>query len=210
MKPKCDVLLLDSAFEFNLRRYNGVVFIGATNRADLLDPALMRPGRFDRKVTVPLPGLDARAKILQIHLAKRNVDPEIDTVQFAKNLPGMSGAELANICNEASAISVRRGVTVIETEDVINAVDRVTNGLKHPILDKTVPIVAMLTRHELGHAIVASVMFRQTGLIEPVERVSIVPRGKDPTQTTYNRRSDEDYLFPTRARLLERVQAGAA
>ena len=66
----------------------GVVFIGATNRADLLDPALMRPGRFDRKVTVPQPGIDARAKILQIHLAKRNVDPDIDTLQLAKNLPG--------------------------------------------------------------------------------------------------------------------------
>ena len=110
----------------------GVVFIGATNRADLLDPALMRPGRFDRKVTVPQPGLDARAKILQIHLAKRNVDPEIDTMQFAKNLPGLSGAELANICNEAAAISVRRSADIIETEDVMDAVAGVTVNLSAP------------------------------------------------------------------------------
>jgi ATP-dependent metalloprotease FtsH len=184
----------------------GVVFVGATNRADLLDPALMRPGRFDRKVTVPAPGIDARAKILQIHLAKRNVDPSIDTLQFAKNLPGLSGAELANICNEAAAISVRRGGDVIEACDVLEATDRVTNGLRHPSVDKQNEMVHRLTRHELGHALVASVLQRCNGLIEPVERVSIVPRGRDPTQTTYNRKRDEDYLFPTRARLLERVQ----
>ena len=184
----------------------GVVFVGATNRADLLDPALMRPGRFDRKVTVPAPGIDARAKILQIHLAKRNVDPEIDTLQFAKNLPGLSGAELANICNEAAAVSVRRGGEMIESQDVLEATDRVTNGLRHPSVDKTNATVHRLTRHELGHAIVASVLQRQNGLIEPVERVSIIPRGRDPTQTTYNRKRDEDYLFPTRARLLERVE----
>jgi ATP-dependent metalloprotease FtsH len=184
----------------------GVVFVGATNRADLLDPALMRPGRFDRKVTVPQPGIDARAKILQIHLSKRNVDPEIDTLQFAKNLPGLSGAELANICNEAAALSVRRGGEMIESVDVLEAVDRVTNGLRHPSVDKSNDMVRRLTRHELGHALVASVLHRENGLIEPVERVSIVPRGRDPTQTTYNRKRDEDYLFPTRARLMERVQ----
>ena len=184
----------------------GVVFVGATNRADLLDPALMRPGRFDRKVTVPQPGLDARAKILQIHLAKRNVDPEIDTLQFAKNLPGLSGAELANICNEAAAISVRRGSDIIETVDVMEAVDRVTNGLRQPSFDKDDQTVHRLTRHELGHAVVATVLYKSTGLIEAVERVSIIPRGRDPTQTSYNRKRDEDYMFPTRARLLERVQ----
>ncbi|ACO70278.1 predicted protein, partial [Micromonas commoda] len=184
----------------------GVVFVGATNRADLLDPALMRPGRFDRKVTVPQPGLDARAKILQIHLAKRNVDPEIDTLQFAKNLPGLSGAELANICNEAAAISVRRGSDIIETVDVMEAVDRVTNGLRQPLFDKDDETVHRLTRHELGHAVVATVLYKSTGLIEAVERVSIIPRGRDPTQTSYNRKRDEDYMFPTRARLLERVQ----
>ena len=184
----------------------GVVFVGATNRADLLDPALMRPGRFDRKVTVPAPGIDARAKILQIHLAKRNVDPNIDTLQFAKNLPGLSGAELANICNEAAAVSVRRGAEMIEDCDVLEATDRVTNGLRHPSVDKSNAMVHRLTRHELGHALVASVLQRENGLIEPVERVSIVPRGRDPTQTTYNRKRDEDYLFPPRARLLERVE----
>ena len=184
----------------------GVVFVGATNRADLLDPALMRPGRFDRKVTVPQPGIDARAKILQIHLAKRNVDPEIDTLQFAKNLPGLSGAELANICNEAAAISVRRGSDIIETVDVMEAVDRVTNGLRQPSFDKDDQTVHRLTRHELGHAVVATVLYKSTGLIEAVERVSIIPRGRDPTQTSYNRKRDEDYMFPTRARLLERVQ----
>ena len=76
----------------------GVVFIGATNRADLLDPALLRPGRFDRKVRVGLPNVEARAKILQIHLSKRNCNPEIDTKRLAQNLPGLSGAEIANIC----------------------------------------------------------------------------------------------------------------
>jgi hypothetical protein len=73
-------------------------------------------------------------------------------------------------------------------------------------MDKERPIVHRMTRHEIGHALVATVMFSHSGLIEPVERLSIIPRGKDPTQTTYNRRSDEEYMFPTRARLLERVQ----
>ena len=166
----------------------------------------MRPGRFDRKVTVPQPGIDARAKILQIHLAKRNVDPDIDTLQLAKNLPGLSGAELANICNEAAAVAVRRGADRIETPDVMEATDRVTNGLRHPIPNKDNDVVHRMTRHELGHALVATVLYEANGLIEPVERVSIIPRGRDPTQTTYNRKRDEDYLFPTRARLLERVQ----
>jgi len=89
---------------------------------------------------------------------------------------------------------------------VLEGVDRVTNGLRHPSVDKTNEMVWRLTRHELGHALVASVLCRANGLIEPVERVSIVPRGRDPTQTTYNRKRDEDYMFPTRGRLLERVE----
>ena len=88
----------------------------------------------------------------------------------------------------------------------MEAVDRVTNGLRHPLFDKDDETVNRLTRHELGHAIVASVLYKSTGLIEAVERVSIIPRGRDPTQTSYNRKRDEDYMFPTRARLLERVQ----
>ena len=118
----------------------------------------------------------------------------------------MQGAELANICNEAAAISVRRGGEFITSDDVMEGVDRVTNGLRHPSVDKTNEMVWRLTRHELGHALVASVLCRANGLIEPVERVSIVPRGRDPTQTTYNRKRDEDYMFPTRGRLLERVE----
>ena len=166
---------------------------------------MMRPGRFDRKVTVPAPGIDARARFCRFTSRSetwtRNRHPAVreEPARVVRRRAG-------NICNEAAAVSVRRGGEMIESQDVLEATDRVTNGLRHPSVDKTNAMVHRLTRHELGHAIVASVLQRQNGLIEPVERVSIIPRGRDPTQTTYNRKRDEDYLFPTRARLLERVE----
>ena len=184
----------------------GVVFIGATNRADLLDPALLRPGRFDRKVRVPLPNVEARAKILQIHLSKRNCNPEIDTKRLAQNIPGLSGAEIANICNEAAVHCVRREGEQIEEDDVLQAVDRVVSGIRLSPHPKDSPLTRKLAIHELGHALVQHVLHKSTGLIEDIELVSIVPRGFEPTVTLIQRKRDEDYMYPTRARMCERIQ----
>lgn len=184
----------------------GVVFIGATNRADLLDPALLRPGRFDRKVRVGLPNVEARAKILQIHLSKRNCNPEIDTKRLAQNLPGLSGAEIANICNEAAVHCVRRNGEQIEEDDVLNAVERVVSGIRLSPHPKDSPLTRKLATHEIGHALVQHLLHKSTGLIEDIELVSIVPRGFEPTITLIQRKRDEDYMYPTRARMCERVQ----
>ena len=184
----------------------GVVFIGATNRADLLDPALLRPGRFDRKVRVPLPNVEARAKILQIHLSKRNCNPEIDTKRLAQNIPGLSGAEIANICNEAAVHCVRRQGEQIEEDDVLQAVDRVVSGIRLSPHPPDSPLTRKLAVHELGHALVQHVLHKSTGLIEDIELVSIVPRGFEPTVTLIQRKRDEDYMYPTRARMCERIQ----
>lgn len=184
----------------------GVVFIGATNRADLLDPALLRPGRFDRKVRVGLPNVEARAKILQIHLSKRNCNPEIDTKRLAQNLPGLSGAEIANICNEAAVHCVRRNGEQIEEFDVLNAVERVVSGIRLSPHPKDAPLTRKLAAHEVGHALVQNLLHKSTGLIENIELISIIPRGFEPTITLIQRKRDEEYQYPTRARYCERVQ----
>ncbi len=184
----------------------GVVFIGATNRADLLDPALLRPGRFDRKVRVGLPNVEARAKILQIHLSKRNCNPEIDTKRLAQNLPGLSGAEIANICNEAAVHCVRRDGEQIEEQDVLDAVERVVSGIRLSPHPKESLLTRKLATHEIGHALVQNLLHKSTGLIENIELVSIIPRGFEPTMTLIQRKRDEDYRYPTRARMCERVQ----
>ena len=184
----------------------GVVFIGATNRADLLDPALLRPGRFDRKVRVGLPNVEARAKILQIHLSKRNCNPEIDTKRLAQNLPGLSGAEIANICNEAAVHCVRRDGEQIEEQDVLDAVERVVSGIRLSPHPKDSLLTRKLATHEIGHALVQNLLHKSTGLIENIELVSIIPRGFEPTMTLIQRKRDEDYRYPTRARMCERVQ----
>jgi cell division protease FtsH len=184
----------------------GVVFIGATNRADLLDPALLRPGRFDRKVRVGLPNVEARAKILQIHLSKRNCNPEIDTKRLAQNLPGLSGAEIANICNEAAVHCVRRQGEQIEEHDVLDAVERVVSGIRLTAHPKESVTTRKLAAHEVGHALVQNLLHKSNGLIEDIEMISIIPRGFEPAITLIQRKRDEDYRYPTRARMCERVQ----
>lgn len=103
----------------------GVIFIGATNRADLLDPALQRPGRFDMKINLLLPDTEARHKILKIHAKKHKLSTEVDLEQLARDLPGLSGAELANILNEASLEAIRRDAYEVSKHDVYNAIDRI-------------------------------------------------------------------------------------
>ena len=185
----------------------GVVFIAATNRPDLLDSALVRAGRFDRKIVIRRPDEGGRAEILAIHARRHKMSPEVDLRQLAKDLPGLSGAELGNVLNESALEAVRRGGDEIIPDDVSNAVDRVLQGIRRPALPDRFPVRRAMAVHEAGTAIVATLLHRTSGRIEAVERVSLVPRGRDWSRTIYARGADEDYLIMTRGRLMDRIRA---
>lgn len=184
----------------------GVVFVAATNRADLLDAALMRAGRFDRKIRILRPDEQGRAEILGIHARKHLLAADVDLRQLAKDLPGLSGAELGNVLNESALEAVRREGTEVTQVDVYNAVDRVLQGIRRPSLPNSFAVKNNLAFHEVGTAIVATLLHRESGRIEAVERVSLIPRGGEWSRTIYARGADEDYLIMTRGRLLDRIR----
>ncbi|KAK3240188.1 hypothetical protein CYMTET_49959 [Cymbomonas tetramitiformis] len=189
----------------------GVIFIGATNRADLLDPALLRPGRFDRKVMVKRPNTDGRAEVLRVHAKKVKLSKDVDLDQLARDLPGLSGAELVNVINEAALMALRRGAQPTDDEgitlvDIYNAVDRILQGVERSPLSKDLPVVRRFACYEIGHALTAEVLRTERGNLEEVERVSIQPRGDQWTRTVFLRAEDETYSMATRARMLDRLQ----
>jgi len=184
----------------------GVVFVAATNRADLLDPALMRAGRFDRKVKVSKPDTQGRADILKVHARKHPIGEDVNFEQIARDLPGLSGAELANILNESALEAIRREGDVINSQDVYNAIDRILQGVRRPGLPNDMEMKRAIAYHEGGKGIVATVLRQRHGKIEEVERVSVVPRGKDLSRIIFLRGSDDDYIMTTRSRLLERIR----
>ena len=185
---------------------SGVVFVAATNRPDLLDPALMRAGRFDRKIVIRRPDESGREQVLRIHARRHAISPSVDLRQLAKDLPGLSGAELGNVLNEAALEAVRRGGDEIIPVDVYNAVDRVLQGIRRPSLPDRFRIKKCMAVHEAGTGIIATLLHRSAGRIEPVERISIVPRGRDWSRTIYARGDDEDYVIMTKGRLMDRVR----
>lgn len=151
----------------------GIVVMAATNRADILDPALLRPGRFDRQIIVPLPELEDRKKILNVHLQGKQIANDVDVEVIARSTPGMSGADLANLVNEAALFAVRHQSTEIAMADFDNARDRVLMGVKRDSMvmnDKEKEAVAY---HEAGHAICAAAL---PGA-DPVHKVTIIPSG---------------------------------
>jgi len=153
---------------------NGVVVISATNRPDILDPALVRPGRFDRLIALDPPTLKDREAILGIHTKGKPLDETVDIHDLAKNTVGLSGAELANICNEASIVAARRNAEKLTMTDFATAIDRVLLGLEKKsalISEKKKLVVAA---HEAGHAVVGL----KVGEYDDVTKISIVPRGK--------------------------------
>eukprot|EP00879_Flechtneria_rotunda_P007956 GHRR01008335.1.p1 GENE.GHRR01008335.1~~GHRR01008335.1.p1 ORF type:complete len:622 (+),score=188.08 GHRR01008335.1:1715-3580(+) len=189
----------------------GVVFIGATNRADLLDPALLRPGRFDRKIRMPRPDTEGRYEILRLQLRGKDVAPDVDLLQLARDLPGLVGADLGNIVNEAQLNAVRAGRSQISKKDMYAGVDRFTQGETRPPLPTThrLPVLAF-TAKEVGIALVASVLRARHNRIEPVERVSVQPKGRSYSRTLFARGTDEDYNMITRGRLLDRMRVAIA
>lgn len=153
---------------------SGVIILAATNRADILDRALLRAGRFDRQIYVDLPDLNERKAIFQVHLKPLKLDASVDLDFLARQTPGFSGADIANICNEAALIAARHNKKVVARQDFLDAVDRVIGGLekKNKIISKEEKLT--IAFHEAGHA-TASWMLRYAA---PLVKVTIVPRGR--------------------------------
>ena len=151
----------------------GIVILAATNRPDVLDPALLRPGRFDRQIIVPLPEYEERLAILKVHSRDKRMGPDADLDTMAKASPGMSGADLANLVNEAALFAVRRGSVQIEGIDFENARDRVVMGARRESLVLNPEEKRATAIHEGGHAILATVLPHS----DPLHKVTILPRG---------------------------------
>src|SRR5436190_16022681 len=151
----------------------GIVMMAATNRPDVLDPALLRPGRFDRQILVPMPTLDERIEVLKVHMRDKKMDPDVDVGVVARGTPGMSGADLANLVNEAALFAVRRGASEVHREDFDAARDRVLMGLKRESIMMNDEENEHTAYHEGGHAVCAYVQEHA----DPVHKVTILPTG---------------------------------
>jgi cell division protease FtsH len=151
----------------------GIVMIAATNRPDILDPALLRPGRFDRQIMVPLPTQEERVDILKVHFRDKKIADDVKIDVVARGTPGMSGADLANLVNEAALFAVRRAETSVHSEDFEDARDRVLMGLKRPTVVMNEEEKEHTAFHEGGHAVAAYVLEHA----DPVHKVTILPTG---------------------------------
>mgnify|MGYP000467302623 CR=1 FL=1 len=152
----------------------GVIVLAATNRADILDKALMRAGRFDRQINVELPDLKERAEIFDVHLKNLKLDPKLDRDFLARQTPGFSGADIANVCNEAALIAARNNKKQVEKEDFLSAIDRIIGGLERKNKIIIPSEKRTIAYHEAGHATVSWVLEHANPLI----KVTIIPRGK--------------------------------
>ena len=186
---------------------SGVVVMGATNRPDILDPALLRPGRFDRQVTIDRPDLPGRVRILELHARGKPVAVEVDFGYVARRTPGFSGADLANVINESALLAVRAGKEEIDTADLEEAIQRVLTGTVRKGRMLTEEERSRVAYHESGHVIVAAA----NGQVGDVHRVSILARGH--TLGTASVRADAEAAVLTREQLTHRLvvhMAGAA
>lgn len=151
----------------------GIILMAATNRPDVLDKALLRPGRFDRRVTIDLPDMKGRFEILKLHAKKIKMAEDVDLMQFARGTPGSSGADLKNVLNEAALRAVRLGHEVVTQEDISYANDKVRFGKERRSLEMTKEEISRTAYHEAGHAIIAIASKH----CDPVEKVTVIPRG---------------------------------
>ena len=152
----------------------GVILIAATNRPDVLDPALIRPGRFDRQVVVPNPDIVGREAILKIHSKKINMGPDVKLRTIARGTPGFSGADLANLCNESALLAARKNKKVVTMEDIEEAKDKVMMGAERRSMVMTEDDKKLTAYHEGGHALVAI----NEKASDPIHKATIIPRGK--------------------------------
>ena len=153
---------------------SGVIILAATNRADILDKALLRAGRFDRQIHVELPDLNERKEIFGVHLRPIKIDETVDTDFLARQTPGFSGADIANVCNEAALIAARNGKKFVQKVDFMNAVDRIVGGLEKRTKITTAEERRSIAIHEAGHATLSWMLEHAN----PLVKVTIVPRGK--------------------------------
>ena len=153
---------------------SGVIILAATNRADILDKALLRAGRFDRQIHVELPDLNERKEIFGVHLRPIKIDESVDAEFLARQTPGFSGGDIANVCNEAALIAARNGKKFVQKEDFMNAVDRIVGGLEKRSKITTEEERKCIANHEAGHATLSWLLEHAN----PLVKVTIVPRGK--------------------------------
>ncbi|XP_068665190.1 probable inactive ATP-dependent zinc metalloprotease FTSHI 1, chloroplastic [Aristolochia californica] len=185
----------------------GVIFLGATNRMDLLDPALLRPGRFDRKIRIRPPGAKGRLDILKVHARKVKMSPSVDLSSYAQNLPGWTGAKLAQLLQEAALVAVRNSHQSIQQSDVDDAVDRLTVGPKKLGIELGHQGQCRRAATEVGTAFTSHLLRRhEDAKLEFCERISINPRGQTFSQIIFRRLDDELYMFERRPQLLHRLQ----
>ena len=153
---------------------SGVIILAATNRADMLDSALLRAGRFDRQIHVDLPDLNERKEVFKVHLKPVKIDDSVDIDFLARQTPGFSGADIANVCNEAALIAARHNSTMVKKQDFLDAVDRIIGGLEKKTKVMTEAEKRSIAIHEAGHATISWF----TEFANPLVKVSIVPRGQ--------------------------------
>ncbi|MES2986505.1 MAG: ATP-dependent zinc metalloprotease FtsH [Pseudomonadota bacterium] len=151
----------------------GIIIVAATNRPDVLDPALLRPGRFDRQVQVPRPDIEGRIKILQVHMKKVPLAPDVDPRVIARGTPGFSGADLANLVNEGALLAARRGKRLVAAQEFDDARDKVLMGAERRSMVMTDDEKRMTAYHEAGHALV----FAHEPTADPIHKATIIPRG---------------------------------
>ncbi len=177
----------------------GIVILAATNRPDVLDPALLRPGRFDRRIVIPRPDVKGRLEILKVHTKDKPLGEDVDLEVIAKGTPGFSGADLANIVNEAALIAARKGKDKIEMEDFEEAKDKVIMGVERKSMIISEQEKRMIAYHEAGHALVAKLI---PGT-DPVHKITIIPRGMALGLT--QQLPEEDRYLHTREYLLKLI-----
>ena len=178
----------------------GVIVLAATNRADILDKALMRAGRFDRQIEVGLPDVKEREEIFNVHLRPLKLDPQLDRSFLARQTPGFSGADIANVCNEAALIAARHNKKFVSKEDFLSAIDRIIGGLERKnkiITDEEKRVIAF---HEAGHATVSWILENASPLI----KVTIIPRGKALGAAWY---LPEERQITTREQMMDELAA---
>ena len=178
----------------------GVIIMAATNRPEVLDPALLRPGRFDRQIVVDRPDVKGREAILRVHAKKIKLSPDVDLSVIAARTPGMVGADLANIVNEAALLAARRGAEAVEKRDLEEAIDRVTLGLEKRSRVMTPEEKERVAFHEVGHALTALSVKHA----DPVHRITIIPRSIGALGATLQLPTNEKYLL-TKPELEDRL-----
>src|SRR4028118_1497273 len=178
----------------------GIIIIAATNRPDVLDSALLRPGRFDRQVLVDAPDMKGRIGILEVHARNKKLAPEVSIEAIARRTPGFTGADLANLLNEAAILTARRRKEAITMPEINDAVDRVVAGMEGtPLVDsKSKRLIAY---HEVGHAVIGTVLPHH----DPVQKVTLIPRGQARGLTWFT--PNEEQGLMSRAQLLARITA---